>query len=75
MGAEGEFVITSGVGAEGRFLNFGSERSEGAFESLVQQKEQELDNKAVVAKASSVNVRVMVVVVFRLLKKWDRIRG
>lgn len=75
VGAEGEFVITSGVGAEGRFLNFGSERSEGAFESLVQQKEQELDNKAVVAKASSVNVRVMVVVVFWLLKKWGRITG
>jgi hypothetical protein len=67
--------LTSGVGAEGKFLNAGSGRSAGASESLVQQKQQELDNKAVAAKASSVNVRVMVVVVFWLLKKWGRITG
>jgi hypothetical protein len=67
--------LTSGVGADGKFLNAGSGRSAGASESLVQQKQQELDNKAVAAKASSVNVRVMVVVVFWLLKKWERITG
>lgn len=69
-------LLTSGAGADGKeagadgkFLNAGSERSGGASESLLQQRLQELNNKAVAAKASSVNVRVMVVVVFRLLKK------
>lgn len=49
-------------GAAGNWRNGGSGFKRGALESLVQQKQQELQIMAVAAKAMSDSVRIMVVV-------------
>jgi hypothetical protein len=48
----------------GKSRNWGSFFNLGAFESLVQQKQQELEIMAVAASAMSVRVRIMMVVFF-----------
>jgi hypothetical protein len=48
----------------GKLRNLGNLFKEGAFESLVQQKQQELEIMAVAANAMSVRVRIMMVVFF-----------
>lgn len=48
----------------GNSRNFGRGFRPGALESLVQQKQQELEIMAVAARAMSVRVRIMLVVFF-----------